>query len=232
MDEMDAVSSVVVLSGGLDSLVSLALERAAHPGQSQALLHFNYGQRSAQQERAAVEAIAAHYGLSLQIIQLDWLKRFLPTGMQPKGETHSGLNGAVKAVWVPNRNGVLLNIAASVAEGLGANRVLFGANLEEAEAGFPDNGEPYWQRLNEALLLSTQNGVRVEAPVGGLRKAEIVAQALALNAPLELVWSCYETGEATEGKHCSVCASCKLLKAALEANSASSVAQMFLAERF
>jgi 7-cyano-7-deazaguanine synthase len=205
---------VALLSGGLDSLVSLAWVLEATAVSVKTVLSFDYGQRPVKQELAAAVAMAGHYKLPHQIITLPWLKQLLPTGLAQHGQSH--LQGAlgVNAVWVPNRNGVFLNIAASWAEALGANRITFGANLEEAEAGFPDNSTEAWQRLNTALELFTQNQVQVLAPVSALTKKEIMALGLQLNAPLHYVWSCYEAGEA----HCGQCASCLLLKAAAVKN--------------
>jgi 7-cyano-7-deazaguanine synthase len=206
--------AVALLSGGLDSTVSLAKILADTSNSIEVVLTFDYGQRPRLKEQQAATAICQHYHLEHHVIKLDWLANLLPSGLQLQGKSHLSGSLEVKDVWVPNRNGVILNIAASWAEGRGATDVLFGANREEAEAGFPDNGVAYWTRLNEALALSTMNQVKVNAPVGHLYKKEIVALGKKLGIPFHLVWSCYEDGEA----HCGLCASCKLLKAALEEN--------------
>jgi 7-cyano-7-deazaguanine synthase len=125
---------------------------------------------------------------------------------------------------VPNRNGVLLNIAASFAEARGAKSILFGSNREEAEAGFPDNTEDFRERINESLEFSTKNHVKVVAPVGKLYKRAIVAEGLRLGVPFDRIWSCYGPHE----KHCGTCDSCKLLKKAIAEASAPSDLISFL----
>jgi 7-cyano-7-deazaguanine synthase len=205
---MPSQSVVVLLSGGLDSTVSLA-SMVADPSVSVLrCVAFDYGQRPWAREHQAVKAICAYYGLPLQIITLDWLKHLVPVGYTSE---FRGVAKDLHDVWVPNRNGVLLNIGASIAEGLGADAVVFGANLDEAEAGFPDNGEEFWFQLNQALRRSTLKGVRVWAPVGDLRKVDIVRRAQRLEAPLSLIWSCYSDGEV----HCGQCASCLHLQRGL-----------------
>jgi 7-cyano-7-deazaguanine synthase len=111
---------------------------------------------------------------------------------------------------VPNRNGVLVNIAAAFAERLEADTVVVGFNREEA-ATFPDNGVEFVEAATRALALSTRKGVRVACPVGGLRKDEIVRLGREIGAPLREVWPCYEGGE----RMCGTCESCRRFRRAL-----------------
>jgi len=212
--------AVVLLSGGLDSVVALA-EAVAAGGVCLALT-FNYGQRAFAMEVKAAEAICAHYGVPHQVVPLPWLETLLPValslkkspGIRPNLPTPNYDAATVpegtKQVWVPNRNGVFLNIAAAFAEAYGAKKVVFGANADEAQ-GFPDNTQAYRERIDETFQYSTLNKINVWTPVGELTKAAIVARGIALGVPLEKVWSCYESGPI----HCGVCASCQLLKSAL-----------------
>ncbi|MEB3206306.1 MAG: 7-cyano-7-deazaguanine synthase QueC [Vampirovibrionales bacterium] len=205
--------AVVVLSGGLDSTVAMA-EILNHLPASVALaITFDYGQRAALREIDAASAIAKHYGIAHRVVSLPWLSTLVPADLNPETSSAGLSSATADSVWVPNRNGVFLNIAASYAEMLDAQAVIFGANLEEAEAGFPDNSEMYRIRLNTALDLSTRNKVRVMAPVGHLTKSQIGQRAAELNIPLHLVWSCYDQGKV----HCGLCPSCQLLKKALSA---------------
>lgn len=206
---MSHKSVIVLLSGGLDSLVSLASVLDDPTKTVERCVSFNYGQRSWAKELEAVKRITQHYRLPLQVIELDWCKHLVP---KEYTEEFRGVATHLSDVWVPNRNGVMLNIAASIAEGIGAEAIAFGANLDEAEAGFPDNGEEYWHLLNRCLRRSTLHQVQVWAPVGNLRKVDIVRRAVRLEAPLEFVWSCYGNG----ALHCGECASCKHLKRGLE----------------
>jgi len=213
--------TIVLLSGGLDSLVALA-SVLAEGNPVLKVITMDYGQRALAPELAATQAICDHYGLTRQLISLPWLNESLPPALTPKHQLASpevvtdDNHGSTKRVWVPNRNGVLLNIAAAVAEGLGATRVVFGANAQEAQ-GFPDNTPEYRDQLNLALQYSTLNHVQVATPVGHLFKTDIVHLGVRLDAPLHLLWSCYEEGPI----HCGLCPSCLLLKEALiQANQA------------
>jgi 7-cyano-7-deazaguanine synthase len=206
---------IVLLSGGLDSTVALA-QTVADGHHIDRVVTFNYGQRALAPELSASKALCKHYGLAQQVISLPWLASVLPQALTPVNQLTSpelvtqATHLETKRVWVPNRNGVLLNIAAAVAEGHGASHVVFGANAQEAQ-GFPDNTPDFKQAINQSLWYSTLNHVVVSTPVGHLHKADIIRQGLALNVPLPLIWSCYEDGDT----HCGVCPSCLLLKQAL-----------------
>ncbi len=221
--------AVVLLSGGLDSTVSLA--EGMEQYEVVLALTFNYGQRASGKEVRASRLIAEHYRIRHEIIALPWLSGLLPRVMQFRREGREPLVPSewteeskrqenffdAKPVWVPNRNGVFLNIGAAYAEGLGANVVIFGANAEEGER-FPDNTEEFRDRLNASFEYSTLNHPRVECPVGLLNKTEIVDRAQTLDVPLHLVWSCYTDSDV----QCGQCPSCYRLMRALEQSKAGS----------
>jgi 7-cyano-7-deazaguanine synthase len=206
--------SVVLLSGGLDSVVSLAV--ALQTGQVLQALTIDYGQRAFVREHDAAQAVAAHYGIPHRSLTLPWMADLLPPGMQSLPPADGAENQAATAdartretqtltgVWVPNRNGILLNLAAAYAEAIAADAVIFGANWDEAQA-FPDNSLAYCDALTAAFAYSTRNGVRVFAPLAQLTKAQIIARGRELQAPLHLSWSCY-TDLPTP---CGVCLSCQ-----------------------
>ena len=112
-------------------------------------------------------------------------------------------DASAKAVWVPNRNGVMLNIAGSFAESRECDYLIVGFNGEEAGT-FPDNSLAYVQAMDRAFSYSTQNGVKIMAPLIELGKTEIVRRALEAKAPLEYSWSCYHGREIP----CGECESC------------------------
>lgn len=201
--------ALVLLSGGLDSAVALAKAREAY--EVALVLTINYGQRALKKELMATAALADHYHLPHRVVALPWMAEILPQALQANGSNNPDVDVmAVHTVWVPNRNGLFLNLAAALAEAHHCQVVVFGANAEEA-VDFPDNTQAYREALNQALAYSTLNQVRVETPVGDLTKSDIVELGLALNVPLHLIWSCYESGD----RHCGQCASCIRLKAAL-----------------
>ena len=189
--------AIALLSSGLDSSVALASVIAQNYDIALALT-VDYGQRAAVREIEAARKIAQYYDIAHQVVELPWLRELLPkalTSGEKNNWPEAGAPGAeaLKMVWVPNRNGVLLNVAAAYAEAMGADAIIFGANAEEA-VDFPDNTPAYRDQLNAAFEYSTMNHVKIETPVGNLTKPQIVELAAKLKAPLHLVWSCYEEG--------------------------------------
>lgn len=211
--------SVVLLSGGLDSTVALA-EALTH-GEVVLALTLDYGQRAREAEKIAARAIARHYDLRHDIVELPWYHALLPQALArraygepvptPVEAVDPAIPEGTRAVWVPNRNGVLLNIAAAYAEAMGADAVVFGANADEAQ-GFPDNTLAFRDALTASLAFSTLRHIRVLTPVGAWSKAQIITRGVALGVPLRAIWSCYGLGPL----HCGLCASCQLLAQALE----------------
>ena len=208
--------SIVLLSGGLDSLVSLGLKR--NELNVSLALTFDYGQKSAQQEIDASKKICEYYGIEHEIIKLDWLKNITQTSLVsddkiPTGDALNDGNQSMKSVWVPNRNGLFLNIAGSYADSYGYDYVLIGANKEEAQT-FSDNTQEFIDAINKEFEYSTQNAPKVVAPLINYIKNDIVMLALDSGIPLELTRSCYQGGV----KHCGICESCVRLKNSLLAN--------------
>ena len=213
--------SVVLLSGGLDSTV--AFKKSADISDVVLTLTFDYGQRAAAKEAAAAAKMSARYNVEHRLIELPWLKGITKTALVctdkiiPELSTDE-LDGAggkteqsARSVWVPNRNGVFINIAASFCEALGAELIIAGFNMEEA-ATFPDNSPEFIEAINSSLGYSTLSKVMLLSPTSSLNKKEIVHLGMDIDAPLELLWSCYEGGE----KMCGACESCMRLKRALK----------------
>lgn len=215
------VKSIILLSGGLDSFVSLVLAKDEY--NIKLALTFDYGQKSAQREIDASKRICEYYNIEHRIIKLDWLKEITQTSLVSEKEIpHTSLEDlssdkftqeSASAVWVPNRNGVFLNIAASFADSYDYDYILFGANKEEGQT-FPDNTQEFIDKINRAFEFSTQKKPKVYAPLINFSKNDIVKNAIEHFVPLELTRSCYSTNN----KHCGVCESCVRLKRALEEN--------------
>lgn len=205
--------SVVLLSGGLDSVVSLGLVREEY--NVELALTFDYGQKSAADEIKASEKIAEYYSIRHQVIVLDWLKNITGTALVSEKEVPSGVQldnpeQSAKLVWVPNRNGLFLNIAGCFADAQNFTHIIIGANKEEG-ATFPDNTQDFIDSVNREFEYSTLKRPKVIAPLINSDKNDIVRLALEHGIPLEYVRSCYKGGE----KHCGVCESCTRLKNAL-----------------
>ncbi|SHF50416.1 7-cyano-7-deazaguanine synthase [Desulfofundulus australicus DSM 11792] len=214
------MKSVVLLSGGLDSTVSMA--QALIEGEVQLCLTIDYGQRAAAKEIAAAQALAAHYNLAHRVISLPFLADVTTTSLvnrkviipEPEGELDNPQQARTraKAVWVPNRNALFINIAACFAEALGCEQVVTGFNREEA-AAFPDNSIDFIEAINLSLSYSTANKIRVVSYTARLNKREIVRLGQRLKIPWHLLWSCYYGGETM----CGRCESCRRFMRAMSA---------------
>lgn len=203
--------SIILLSGGLDSVVSLALCKEKY--NVTFALTFDYGQKSAEQEIKACKKICEYYNLQYKVIKLDWLKEITHTALVDKKNLPSGIQKNSNTVWVPNRNGLFLNIAASFADGEDFDYILIGVNKEEGET-FPDNTQNFIDKINAEFEYSTKKHPKIIAPLINFNKNDIVKQAIEYSVPLDLIWSCYDGVE----KHCGKCESCTRLKNALIAN--------------
>lgn len=207
------MKSIVLLSGGLDSAVALAYAR-----QESAValcLTMDYGQRAAAREIGAAAALAAYYNVPHQIIELPFLKQVTATALVNREQDVPAPDDAAlddpvaaartaAAVWVPNRNGLFINIAACYAEALGGALIITGFNREEART-FPDNSILFVERINAALASATRNRVRVVSYTQRLDKVEIVRLGQRLKIPWQFIWSCYYGGQTMCGK----CESCR-----------------------
>lgn len=219
------MAGIVLLSGGLDSTVALALylEKDA----VNLALTFDYGQRANEKEVLAARKIAEYYDIAHRIVPLPFLREQTHSALVNRsadlpslGIDELDLQGVTKQsasqVWVPNRNGLFLNVAAVFAENMGEpSNIITGFNKEEA-ATFPDNSLEFIDALNQCFNYSTQEKVNVVSPTSLLTKADIVKEGLRLQVPFEHIWSCYESKE----KICGQCESCQRLKRALVHNNA------------
>ena len=206
--------AVILLSGGLDSLVALGYAREKYG--IELALTFDYGQKSAEKEINASKQIAEYYNIKHKVIVLDWLKEITHTALvadTPVPDKNLGTLDSAKQVWVPNRNGLFLNISASFADSYGYNYIIYGANKDEGRT-FSDNTEEFRAEISKVFETSTLVHPKVIAPLINFTKNDIVRIAMKHSMPLELVQSCYNSGK----KHCGVCESCIHLKQALIAN--------------
>lgn len=215
------MKSVVLLSGGLDSAANLAFCRLED--EPILVLTADYGQRAAQAELRAARALAKHFDVPHQKLPIPWLgdlggssltdrNQAVPKMAADRLDDLGVATQTAKAVWVPNRNGVLINAAAAYAERLGAGQVIVGFNAEEAVT-FPDNTIDFLNRSTHALAMSTANGVRVRCYTAAMDKRQIVAELRRRvpEFPFDLLWSCYQDGD----RPCGTCESCQRLQRAV-----------------
>lgn len=210
--------SVVLLSAGLDSTVNFY--SALVETNVKLAITFNYGQRAAQKEIECAQAIAKEKNVTHVVIDLPWLKdlgksalthetNIMPTGKSVSIDNPQISEATARSVWVPNRNGVFLNIAASFAESMNAEMIVPGFNREEA-ATFPDNSLDFIRSVRKAFVYSTSTKVDVQCYTIAMSKVEIVELGKKLNVPFEKIWPCYQAKE----KWCGECESCLRTKRA------------------
>lgn len=203
-------NAVVLVSGGMDSCVTLALARAA--GHAVNLLHINYGQRTEQRELQAFGDLADYYGVSDDrrlVVSIAHLAAIGGSSLTDRSIPVSEAdleNDQIPSSYVPFRNAHLLSIAVSWAEVIGAELIYIGAVFEDS-SGYPDCRPEYYAAFNELIRTGTAAGsIRIETPIIYLTKEQIILKGAALDAPLHLTWSCYQNNE----EACGVCDSCAL----------------------
>jgi 7-cyano-7-deazaguanine synthase len=212
--------ALLLLSSGLDSSANLALAHKYKDFKIVLSLTINYGQKSALKEANHAKKISKFYNVKNIYYDFSSFSKLvqknssLLTGKDipsPKNlDNESETKKTAKKVWVPNRNLVLISIAAAVAESQNLDAIVVGFNKEEAKT-FPDNSNAFIKKVNESLAYSTLNHVQVLSHTIKLNKTEIVKEISKLNFPFELVWSCYHNNKF----HCGECESCKRFKRAL-----------------
>ena len=206
---------MVLLSGGLDSLVCAGLAREA--GFAVLALTIDYGQRH-RVELESARRIAADLAERHIILPID-LTLFGGSALTadidvPKG----GIEEGIPVTYVPARNTVLLAIALGLAEVTGALDIFVGVNAVDY-SGYPDCRPEFVAAFEALANLATKAGVeggrfRIHAPLIHDRKETIIERGLALGVDYGLTHSCYDPD--TEGRACGRCDACRIREAAFE----------------
>lgn len=218
----DSRTAVVLLSGGMDSCVCVAIARERHGAANVALLHAGYGQRTERRERQAFDAIADFYEVQKRlVVQLDHFRAIGGSALTDRsiGVPENSLNAAgphgaeIPVTYVPFRNAHFLSVAVSWAEAIGAGAIYIGAVAEDS-SGYPDCRPEYYRAFQELVRLGTRPETQIEivTPVIAMKKAQIIQRGIELGAPLHLTWSCYQGEDAA----CGTCDSCLLRLRAFE----------------
>jgi 7-cyano-7-deazaguanine synthase len=216
--------AIVLLSGGMDSCVCVAIARERYGAENLALLHAMYGQRTEKRERQTFEQLADFYEVRQRlVVKLDHFRAIGGSALTdqqiavPENELEAGASGGstIPVTYVPFRNAHFLSVAVSWAEAIGAHAIYIGA-VSEDSSGYPDCRPEYYRVFQELIRVGTKPDTHIElvTPVIGMRKSEIIRRGRELGAPLQLTWSCYRANEIA----CGTCDSCLLrLRAFAEA---------------
>ncbi len=215
---MTKKKAITVLSGGLDSTVASSKFKEDYEIHA---LTFNYGQKSAEKEIKSAKAVCDKLKAEHTVIELPWLAELGGSALtsdeavpEPEDADLDDMGSSLKtakSVWVPGRNIVFTAIANSFAEAEEASIIIVGWDLEEA-ATFPDNSKEFLDAFNTVLEVGSFDEIKIEAPLIGMSKTEIVKFGDQIKAPMELSYSCYKGYE----YHCGVCESCMRRKRAFK----------------
>ena len=215
------MKAVVLLSSGLDSTVNLY--QSAQQGKVLLAITFDYSQKAARQEIRCAKKITKELNIPHQVVKLPFFAQFsqsslidkkkeVPSGKKVQIDSLKVSQKSAKSVWVPNRNGIFLNIAAGFAEALKADVVVPGFNVEEAST-FPDNSADFLKALDASFSFSTSTQVKNHCFTTNLNKTQIVKLGQKLKVNWSNIWPCYHSGK----KWCGECESCLRSKRAFSA---------------
>ncbi|MEO6153837.1 MAG: 7-cyano-7-deazaguanine synthase QueC [Croceibacterium sp.] len=202
--------AVVLLSGGLDSMVAAGLAR--EQGFAVYALTIDYNQRH-RREIAAARDIAAVLGAERHVVLPLDLRAFGGSALTddlpvPK----CGVGDDIPITYVPARNLIFLSLTLGWAEPLGAHDIFIGVNALDY-SGYPDCRPEFIAAFTETASLATKAGSEdhpfvIHAPLQHWGKARIVQEAVRLGLDPGISWSCYDPAE--DGQACGLCDSCRL----------------------
>jgi len=201
---------VILYSGGMDS--SIALYQYA--GQIRLAVSFDYGSKHNKMEIEYAARNCKALDIEHRIIELDLNKMgFVSDLLQSGGDIPEGHyeDESMKKTVVPFRNGIMLSIAAGIAESMDCNRLLI-SNHAGDHAIYPDCRPDFIQSMSKAINFGTYNNVEIMAPFTYLTKREIALMGKLKNVPFEYTYSCYNG----QTLHCGTCGTCVERKEALQ----------------
>jgi 7-cyano-7-deazaguanine synthase len=203
-------AAVVLLSGGLDSMVAAGLAREA--GYRLLALTINYNQRHLV-ELAAARKIASALGAERHVVLPLDLTLFGGSALTADiAVPKAGVGADIPVTYVPARNTIFLSLALGWAEAMGARDIFIGVNALDY-SGYPDCRPEFVEAFQKLADLATKAGVEggrftVHSPLLHMTKADIAAEAARLGIDAGMSWSCYDP--APGGLHCGLCDSCRL----------------------
>jgi len=207
----DGAVALVLLSGGLDSMVVAGLAREA--GYRLFALTIDYNQRHRVELEAAAR-VASALGAERHVVLPVDLSAFGGSALTDSAIAvpKDGVDGSIPPTYVPARNMIFLSLALGWAEASGALDLFIGVNALDY-SGYPDCRPEFIAAFEAAATAATKAGVegqpfRIHTPLIAMTKADIAAEAARLGLDVALSWSCYDPTPA--GRPCGLCDSCRL----------------------
>ena len=206
--------AVVLVSGGLDSMISAASAREA--GYRLLALSVDYNQRH-RVELAAARRVAIALGAERHIVLPLDLSAFGGSALTddiavPKDGVGTEDGGGIPVTYVPARNTIFLSLALGWAEAASARDLFIGVNALDY-SGYPDCRPEFIRAFEGLAEIATKAGVegqpfKIHAPLQHMTKADIVREGTRLKLDMGISWSCYDP--APGSVHCGACDSCRL----------------------
>jgi 7-cyano-7-deazaguanine synthase len=202
--------AVVLVSGGLDSMISAASAKAA--GYRVLALSVDYNQRH-KVELAAAARVAESLGAERHIVLPLDLSAFGGSALTADiAVPKDGVQPGIPVTYVPARNTIFLSLALGWAEAAGARDLFIGVNALDY-SGYPDCRPEFIAAFEGLAEIATKAGVegqpfKIHAPLQHMTKADIVREGTRLGVDMGISWSCYDP--TPEGLHCGECDSCRL----------------------
>lgn len=201
--------SLIIVSGGMDSITMLH-EYADRIGMA---VTFDYGSNHAQKEIPFAKLHCERLGIKHLVIPLAFIHEYFSSsllqGADAIPEGHYAAEN-MKSTVIPFRNGIMLSIAAGIAESNGLKNVMI-ANHAGDHAIYPDCRATFIESMSEAISYGTYEHIKIVAPYTGISKIDIAKHGKDLGIDYSETWSCYKGGE----KHCGKCGTCVERKEAL-----------------
>ena len=195
--------SIIILSGGMDSVTMLY----DYADSIAVALSFDYGSNHNRKELPFAAYHCRQLGIEHIIIPLDFIKKYFHSSLLagaeaiPEGKYD---DDNMRSTVVPFRNGIMLAIAAGMAEDRNLSRILM-ANHSGDHAIYPDCRPEFVNAMSEAVGKGTYNGVELFTPYTNLTKTDIARRGKQLGIDYAKTWSCYKGGE----YHCGKCGTCQ-----------------------
>ena len=208
--QSETKSAVVLLSGGLDSMVVAGLAR--EQGFGVLALTIDYGQRH-RRELASAKLVAGAIGVERHVVLPLDLRAFGGSALTADiAVPKDGVGSDIPVTYVPARNLVFLSLTVAFAEASGAHDVFIGVNALDY-SGYPDCRPEFIASFAETARLGTREGAEgrpftIHAPLQHMTKADIAREAARLGLDTGLSWSCYDPTD--DGLACGACDSCRL----------------------
>lgn len=194
--------SVIVVSGGMDS-ITLLYEKKEEIALA---VTFDYGSKHNAREIAWAKVHCGRLGIRHIVIKLDFMQKYFTSSLLEGGDEIPEGHYAdenMKSTVVPFRNGIMLSVAAGIAESNGLKKILI-ANHGGDHTIYPDCRPEFIGAMDRAIANGTYEDVRIDAPYTNITKADIAKIGKRLGIDYSETWSCYKGGE----RHCGKCGTC------------------------